>query len=90
MERLTCLPLLFRVNAISPGLVPSSIYDVTDPASNIYLAKGTPAGIPGGGTDMVGTAICMCSKEGAFMDGKIVRVDGGRLSVLKGVISNHD
>lgn len=64
--------------------------DVTDPTSNIHLAKESPARRPGGETDMVGTAIWLSSNAGAFMDGKIVRVDGGRLLVLKGVVSNHD
>jgi hypothetical protein len=39
---------------------------------------------------MVGTTIWLSSKAGSFMDGKIVRIDGGRLLVLKGVILNHD
>lgn len=64
--------------------------DVNDPASNIHLAKETPARRAGGEEDMVGTAIWLSSKAGSFMDGKIVRIDGGRLLILKGVISNHD
>ena len=64
--------------------------DVNDPASNIHLAKESPARKPGGEEDMVGTAIWLCSRAGQFMDGKVVRVDGGRLLVLKGVVSNSD
>lgn len=79
-----------RVNAISPGLVPSSMSDENDPTSNIHLAKDSPARRAGGETDMVGTAIWLSSIAGAFMDGKVVRVDGGRLLVLKGALSNQD
>jgi NAD(P)-dependent dehydrogenase (short-subunit alcohol dehydrogenase family) len=64
--------------------------DVNDPTSNIHLAKETPARRAGGEEDMAGTAIWLSSKAGSFMDGKILRIDGGRLLVLKGGISNHD
>ncbi|KAI9739058.1 MAG: hypothetical protein M1834_007270 [Cirrosporium novae-zelandiae] len=79
-----------RVNAISPGLVPSGMTDPTDPNSNFHLAGETPARRVGDEEDMVGTAVWLASRAGAFMDGKVVRVEGGRLLVLKGVISNHD
>ncbi|CZR64867.1 uncharacterized protein PAC_14766 [Phialocephala subalpina] len=79
-----------RVNAISPGLVPSGMSDVNDATSNIHLAKDSPARRPGTEEDMVGVAVWLSSRAGAFMDGKVVRIDGGRLLVLKGVISNHD
>jgi len=58
--------------------------DENDPASNIHLAKDSPAKVPGSEEDMVGTAIWLSSKAGAFVDGSIVRVEGGRLLVLKG------
>ncbi|TVY85430.1 Rhamnolipids biosynthesis 3-oxoacyl-[acyl-carrier-protein] reductase [Lachnellula suecica] len=83
------LTYVVRVNAISPGIVPSGMSDVNDPASNLHLAKESPAR-RAGGEDMAGTAIWLSSKAGSFMDGEIVRIDGGRLLVLKGVISHHD
>ena len=64
--------------------------DINDPSSNIHLAKESPARRAGGEEDMIGTAIWLSSKAGSFMDGKIVRIDGGRLLMLRGVISNHD
>ncbi|KUI72435.1 Gluconate 5-dehydrogenase [Cytospora mali] len=79
-----------RVNAMSPGLIPSGMSDPNDPTSNLHLAKDSPARIPGGEEDMVGTAIWLSSRAGAFMDGKVVRCDGGRLLVLRGVVSNID
>lgn len=82
--------MIVRVNAISPGLVPSGMSDVNDATSNIHLAKESPARRAGTEEDMVGVAVWLSSRAGAFMDGKVVRIDGGRLLVLKGVIFNHD
>ncbi|EEU38885.1 uncharacterized protein NECHADRAFT_88900 [Fusarium vanettenii 77-13-4] len=78
-----------RVNAISPGLVPSGMTP-NDGSSNLRLAGETPAKRPGTEEDMVGCALWLISKAGAFMDGKIVRIEGGRLLILKGVTSNSD
>lgn len=62
----------------------------TDANSNLHLAKLTPAKRAGNEEDMVGTALWLASKAGAFMDGKVVRVEGGRLLILKGVTGNGD
>ncbi|KEF60507.1 uncharacterized protein A1O9_02068 [Exophiala aquamarina CBS 119918] len=78
-----------RVNAISPGIVPSAMTD-EGPTSNLHLASQAPAGRAGNDEDMVGTATWLMSKAGSFMDGKVVRVEGGRLLILKGVTSNSD
>ncbi|KAH8650481.1 hypothetical protein BGZ61DRAFT_542173 [Ilyonectria robusta] len=78
-----------RVNAMSPGLVPSSMTP-NDGSSNLRLAGETPAKRPGTEEDMVGCALWLMSKAGAFMDGKVVRIEGGRLLILKGVTSNSD
>lgn len=61
-----------------------------DATSNLHLAGETPAKRPGTEEDMVGTALWLLSKAGAFMDGKVIRAEGGRLLILKGVISNSD
>lgn len=39
---------------------------------------------------MVGTVTWLMSKAGSFMDGKVIRAEGGRLLILKGVTSNSD
>lgn len=78
-----------RVNAMSPGIVPSAMTP-NGPDSNLHLAAQTPAGRAGAEEDMVGRAIWLMSKAGAFMDGKVIRVEGGRLLTLKGVTSNSD
>ncbi|GLA75877.1 hypothetical protein AtubIFM55763_007433 [Aspergillus tubingensis] len=72
-----------RVNGISPGIVPSGM-TTTDVNSNLHLAAEAPAGRAGNEEDMVGTMLWLISKAGAFMDGKVVRVEGGRLLILRG------
>lgn len=61
-----------------------------DGSSNLWLAGETPAKRAGNAEDMVGCALWLISKAGAFMDGKVVRIEGGRLLVLNGVTSNSD
>ncbi|RSL86230.1 hypothetical protein CEP51_002920 [Fusarium floridanum] len=78
-----------RVNAMSPGLVPSGMTP-DDGSSNLRLTGETPAKRAGTEEDMVGCALWLMSKAGAFMDGKVVRIEGGRLLILKGVTSNSD
>ncbi|TVY43658.1 Gluconate 5-dehydrogenase [Lachnellula subtilissima] len=78
-----------RVNAMSPGIVPSGMTPSAG-KSNLSLAAETPAGRAGNEEDMVGSALWLISKAGAFMDGKVVRMEGGRLLILKGVTSNSD
>jgi len=74
---------------MSPGIVPSGMTP-SDGKSNLSLAAKTPAGRAGNEEDMVGSALWLISKAGAFMDGKVVRMEGGRLLILKGVTSNSD
>jgi NAD(P)-dependent dehydrogenase (short-subunit alcohol dehydrogenase family) len=62
----------------------------TDANSNLHLAGEAPAGRAGNEEDMVGTALWLMSKAGSFMDGKVIRAEGGRLLILKGVTSNSD
>ncbi|KAF4871558.1 Rhamnolipids biosynthesis 3-oxoacyl-[acyl-carrier-protein] reductase [Colletotrichum siamense] len=78
-----------RINAMSPGFVPSGMTP-DNGTSNLRLASETPAKRAGNEEDMVGCALRLMSKAGAFMDGKVVRVEGGRLLILKGVTSNSD
>ncbi|KAF4819801.1 Rhamnolipids biosynthesis 3-oxoacyl-[acyl-carrier-protein] reductase [Colletotrichum tropicale] len=78
-----------RINAMSPGIVPSGMTP-DDGISNLRLVGETPAKRAGNEEDMVGCALWLMSKAGAFMDGKVVRVEGGRLLILKGVTSNSD
>jgi NAD(P)-dependent dehydrogenase (short-subunit alcohol dehydrogenase family) len=74
---------------MSPGIVPSGM-TTTDANSNLHLANEAPAKRAGTEEDMVGCALWLMSKAGSFMDGKIIRIEGGRLLILKGVTSNSD
>ncbi|KAL4963088.1 SDR family NAD(P)-dependent oxidoreductase [Aspergillus stella-maris] len=78
-----------RVNALSPGIVPSGMTP-DDGQSNLKLAAETPAKRAGNEEDMVGCALWLISKAGSFMDGKVIRNEGGRLLILQGVTSNSD
>ncbi|CAH0051153.1 unnamed protein product [Clonostachys solani] len=78
-----------RVNGMSPGIVPSGM-TTNDSNSNIHLVNETPAKRAGTEEDMVSCALWLMSKAGEFMDGKMIRIEGGRLLVLKGVTSNSD
>ncbi|CAH0039133.1 unnamed protein product [Clonostachys rhizophaga] len=78
-----------RVNGMSPGIVPSGM-TTNDSNSNIHLVNETPAKRAGTEEDMVSCALWLMSKAGEFMDGKMTRIEGGRLLVLKGVTSNSD
>jgi NAD(P)-dependent dehydrogenase (short-subunit alcohol dehydrogenase family) len=74
---------------MSPGIVPSGM-TTSDSNSNIHLVNETPAKRAGTEEDMVSCALWLMSKAGEFMDGKIIRIEGGRLLILKGVTSNSD
>ncbi|KAL4941880.1 hypothetical protein BDV06DRAFT_222710 [Aspergillus oleicola] len=78
-----------RVNALSPGIVPSGMTP-DDGQSNLRLASETPAKRAGTEEDMAGCALWLISKAGSFVDGKVIRNEGGRLLILKGVTSNSD
>ncbi|KAH3671157.1 hypothetical protein OGAPHI_000868 [Ogataea philodendri] len=75
-----------RVNAISPGLYESRMTPMStdDPTSNIRYVHLVPARRAGTQEEMVATVLWLCSKGGAYMDGRNIRMDGGRLLTLKG------
>ncbi|KAI9712707.1 MAG: hypothetical protein M1820_001328 [Bogoriella megaspora] len=78
-----------RVNALAPGLFPSDLA-----APLLAHAKGEPtmegafdrSFIPGerigSEEDMGGTILYMASRAGAYLNGNIMVIDGGRLSIL--------
>ena len=47
-----------------------------------YSTQGLPAGRIGTEEDMEGTILYMASRAGAYLNGKIMLIDGGRLSML--------
>lgn len=90
-------PYSIRCNAIAPGLFPSDMTGgaVTafggsaegGPESSARGAKVVPkTNIPqqrmGTEQEMAGTVLYLASRAGAYMNGSVVTVDGGRLSVV--------
>ncbi|MEV0291778.1 MULTISPECIES: SDR family oxidoreductase [unclassified Kribbella] len=72
------------VNAIGPGYFETELTSalVADEAFSAWVRSRTPAGRWGKVDDLVGTLIYLASDASAFVNGQIVYVDGGMLSVL--------
>lgn len=81
-----------RVNAISPGLYVSRMTPMApnDPTSNMKFVDSVPARRAGYAEEIVACVIFLCSKGGAYMDGRNIRMDGGRLLTLKGHIYSDE
>ncbi|KAG0681504.1 hypothetical protein C6P42_004103 [Pichia californica] len=81
-----------RVNAISPGLYASRMTPMApnDPTSNMKYVHLVPARRAGSAEEMVACAIFLSSKGGAYMDGRNIRMEGGRLLTLKGHIYSDE
>lgn len=81
-----------RVNAISPGLYPSRMTPMSenDPSSNMKFLHLVPARRAGTAEEMIAAVMFLCSKGGAYMDGRNLRMDGGRLLTLKGHIYSDE
>jgi gluconate 5-dehydrogenase len=72
------------VNAIGPGYFETELTSalVADEAFSAWVRGRTPAGRWGKVDDLVGTLIYLASDASAFVNGQVVYVDGGMLSVL--------
>jgi gluconate 5-dehydrogenase len=72
------------VNAIGPGYFDTELTSalVADETFSAWVRGRTPAGRWGNVEDLVGTLIYLASDASAFVNGQIVYVDGGMLSVL--------
>ncbi|HEY5878813.1 MAG TPA: SDR family oxidoreductase [Nakamurella sp.] len=72
------------VNAIGPGYFETELTAalVADETFSSWVRGRTPAGRWGKVEDLVGTLIYLSSDASAFVNGQIVYVDGGMLSVL--------
>ncbi len=72
------------VNAIGPGYFETELTSalVADETFSAWVRGRTPAGRWGKVEDLVGTLIYLSSDASAFVNGQIVYVDGGMLSVL--------
>lgn len=90
----TLVPYSIRVNAIAPGLFPSELAagliaqagsSTQDPTEDgAYEKSFIPAQRLGRPEDIIGTMLYMSSKAGAYLNGVINVLDGGRIGVQNG------
>lgn len=77
-----------RVNALSPGLIETQIWDnIVDAAPNknecrAYWNSNIPAGRPGTAREVADAALFLASDESRYFNGANVLVDGGMTSQL--------
>jgi NAD(P)-dependent dehydrogenase (short-subunit alcohol dehydrogenase family) len=66
------------VNAIAPGWFPSRMNaPLGDEAASEWMRQ-TPVGRTGTARDMGGLVLFLCSPAGAYVDGQVIDLDGGR------------
>ena len=72
------------VNGIGPGYFATGLTQalVDDPEFSAWVRKRTPAGRWGQLSDLVGPLLFLCSPAADFVNGQVLYVDGGMLSVL--------
>ncbi|KAH7131696.1 short-chain dehydrogenase [Dactylonectria estremocensis] len=78
-----------RVNAIAPGLYPSTLASVLintrkPEEETIDDQRFIPARRFGGDEEMTGAILYLTSRSGSYSNGSILITDGGRLSVMTG------
>tara|TARA_B110000208_G_C11747038_1_gene422096 strand:- start:691 stop:1506 length:816 start_codon:yes stop_codon:yes gene_type:complete len=74
-------PRHITVNAIAPGLVPSSMSEQLETYANAEtLAASAPLGRVGAPCDLAGAAIYLASPAASWVTGTVLRVDGGLLA----------
>jgi len=67
-------------NCIAPGMFPSRLSDQLDPKIRESWVSRCPVGRQGTAEDAAGTAIYLCSRAGAFTNGRIIVLDGGHMA----------
>jgi NAD(P)-dependent dehydrogenase (short-subunit alcohol dehydrogenase family) len=77
-------PRHITANAIAPGYFPTKMTEwvMEDEAK---LLKHVPLGRPGRADDMAGTALFLASRAGAYLNGSVIRVDGGLVADARDV-----
>ncbi|KIX99448.1 uncharacterized protein Z520_05024 [Fonsecaea multimorphosa CBS 102226] len=74
-----------RVNAINPGFVPSRMNPVEEGENQFAeLFKAMPAARIGKMEDIAGAVLYLSSQAGAYVDGRCLCVDGGRVLLANG------
>lgn len=67
-----------RVNAISPGLIKTSMLDQMDSAQVAEIVENTALGRVGSPEEVATLAMFLVSDSSSFITGQIIRVDGGQ------------
>jgi NAD(P)-dependent dehydrogenase (short-subunit alcohol dehydrogenase family) len=80
------VPFKIRCNVLAPGLFPSELADgviasLTNEEGKVD-AKVIPAERTGTEEDVAGAVLYMAGRAGAYLNGSVIVVDGGRLGVL--------
>ncbi len=77
-------PHNIQANAIGPGYMLTDMNEalVNDPAFDAWVKGRTPARRWGRPDELIGTAIYLASAASDYVNGQIVYVDGGMISVL--------
>ena len=73
-----------QINAIGPGYFETELNRPLreDPVFDAWLCKRTPAGRWGRVEELCGAAVFLASRASDFVNGQVIYVDGGVLSVL--------
>jgi NAD(P)-dependent dehydrogenase (short-subunit alcohol dehydrogenase family) len=81
------VPYKIRCNVLAPGIFPSdlaggTIQNLGPGHGGVFQASFIPAERAGTEEDIAGAILYMASKAGAYLNGSVVVVDGGRLGTL--------
>jgi len=73
-----------QVNAIAPGYFKTELNVAlyTDPEFNGWIEQRTPAGRWGEPEELVGAAVFLSSKASSFVNGQMLRIEGGILGTI--------
>jgi len=77
-------PSGIQVNGLAPGYFDTELTSalVADEKFSAWVRERTPAGRWGDVSELVGALIFLCSPASSFVNGQLLYVDGGMLSVL--------
>ena len=70
-------PRGIRVNAVAPGFLETDLSSSLSEANRARIARRTPLGRLGVPADVVGAIEFLAGRQGAFITGQVVTVDGG-------------
>lgn len=77
------VPYKIRANVVAPGLFPSDLAAGII-GDGVFPKETIPAERVGTPEDMAGTILYLTSRAGAYCNGNVVLLDGGRLSLMPG------